>query len=146
MAIRTAILHRELSRKVQTTIGASANVGWTTEKDKTMETHFNEMEHAHSTLARERVLGDLKALARDAEDLLKATAGDVSEKAKEARQRVTAALERARGTCENLQEQTLASARAAARKADTVIRDHPYESIGVGFGIGLLIGVLVGRR
>lgn len=111
-----------------------------------METHFNEIEHAHSTLARERVLADLRTLARDAEDLLKATAGDVSEKAKDARARLTAALERARGTCENLQEQTLASARAAAKKADTVIRDHPYESIGVAFGIGLLIGVLVGRR
>ena len=26
------------------------------------------------------------------------------------------------------------------------IREHPYESIGVAFGVGLLIGVLVGRR
>lgn len=111
-----------------------------------METHFNDIEHAHSTLARERVLADLRTLAHDAEDLLKATAGDLSEKAKEARQRVTAALERAKGTCENLQEQTLASARAAAKRADTVIRGHPYESIGVAFGVGLLIGVLVGRR
>jgi len=111
-----------------------------------METHFNEIEHAHSALARERVLADLRTLARDAEDLLKATAGDVTEKAKEARHRLTAALERAKSTCEDLQEQTLASARAAAKKADTVIRDHPYESIGVSFGVGLLIGVLVSRR
>jgi ElaB/YqjD/DUF883 family membrane-anchored ribosome-binding protein len=27
-----------------------------------------------------------------------------------------------------------------------VIRDHPYESIGVAFGLGLLIGVLVARK
>jgi len=111
-----------------------------------METHFTEIEHAHSTLARERVLADLKTLARDAEDLLKATAGDVTEKVKDARQRLTGALERAKGTCNDLQAQTLESARAAAKKADTVIREHPYESIGVSFGIGLLIGVLVSRR
>lgn len=111
-----------------------------------METHFNEIEQAHSTLARERVLADLRTLARDSEDLLKATAGDLSDKAKEARQRVLLALDKARATCDDMQEETMARARAAAKKADTVIRDHPYESIGISFGVGLLIGVLVGRR
>ena len=111
-----------------------------------METHFENMEHAHSTLARQRVMADLKSLVRDSEDLLKATAGDVSEKAKEARARISSALERAKETCEQLQEQTAASARAAAKRADEVIRTHPYESIGVAFGVGLLIGVLVTRK
>jgi len=111
-----------------------------------METHFENMEHTHSTLARERVMADLKSLVHDSEDLLKATAGDVSEKAKEARSRLTAALERAKGSCENLQQQTVASAKAAAKKADAAIRTHPYESIGVAFGVGLLIGVLVTRK
>lgn len=47
---------------------------------------------------------------------------------------------------EELQSQAVAGAKAAAKKADAVIRDHPYESLGVAFGVGLLIGVLVGRR
>src|SRR4051812_32166937 len=111
-----------------------------------METNFEELEQAHSRLARERVMADLKSLVRDSEDLLKATAGDVSEKAKEARTRVAAALERAKVSCDDLQEQTIASAKAAAKKADTMIRTHPYESIGVALGIGLLIGVLVARK
>ena len=111
-----------------------------------METNFEELEQAHSRLARERVMADLKTLVRDSEDLLKATAGDVSEKAKEARARVSSALERARASCDDLQEQTIASAKAAAKKADAVIRTHPYESIGVALGIGLLIGVLVARK
>ena len=111
-----------------------------------METHFENMEHAHSTLARQRVMADLKSLVRDSEDLLKATAGDVSEKAKEVRARISSALERAKETCEQLQEQTADSARAAAKKADMVIRTHPYESIGVALGVGLLIGVLATRK
>ena len=106
-----------------------------------METQFEEIERQHLALARERVYADLRALSRDAEELLKATAGDVSEKAKEAR-----ALDRARLTCDDLQAKTTASARAAATKADTVIRDHPYESIGIAFGVGLLIGVLINRK
>ena len=111
-----------------------------------METHFENLVQAHSVMARERVLRDLKTLARDAEDLLKATASDLSEKAGGARERLAGALKRAKTTCAELQEQTIASAKAAAKRADAVIRDHPYESIGFGFGIGLLVGVLVARK
>lgn len=111
-----------------------------------METHFPEMENSHSRLARERVLADLRALTHDAEELLKATAGDVSEKASEARARVTAALERAKATYQDLHDQGLASAREAVKKADTTIREHPYQSVGIAFGIGLLLGVLLKRK
>jgi ElaB/YqjD/DUF883 family membrane-anchored ribosome-binding protein len=111
-----------------------------------METHFDNLEQAHSGAARERVLTDLRTLAHDSEELLKATAGDVSEKAKEARARLTTALTRTKATVADLQEQAIAGAKVAAKKADTVIRAHPYESLGVAFGIGMLIGVLVGRK
>lgn len=111
-----------------------------------METNFSNLEVAHSRMARERVLADLRALAHDAEALLKATADDVGEKAREARTRLTAALDRARSTCDELQEQALASARAAGTRADIVIRDHPYESLGIAFGFGLVLGILVSRR
>jgi ElaB/YqjD/DUF883 family membrane-anchored ribosome-binding protein len=84
----------------------------------------------------------LRAIAHDADDLVKATAGEVSEKAREARNRLRAASDSARETCEHLQDKALAGARAT----DRVIRHHPYESIGIGFGLGLLIGVLVSRR
>jgi ElaB/YqjD/DUF883 family membrane-anchored ribosome-binding protein len=78
----------------------------------------------------------------DAEELLKATAGEAGEKAKELRKRLGVALESAKETCGHLQEKTVEVAKAT----DKVIREHPYESVGVAFGIGLLIGVLVGRR
>lgn len=111
-----------------------------------METNFETIEKSHGAIARERVRADLETLTRDAEDLLKATAGDVSEKAKEARTRVAAALERAKTTCTHFQEQTVATAKAAAKKADTVIREHPYESIGVALGVGVLLGIVIARR
>jgi ElaB/YqjD/DUF883 family membrane-anchored ribosome-binding protein len=97
-------------------------------------------------MARERVMQDLKTLARDSEALLLATAGDLSEKAKGARTRLAGALERAKTTYAELQGQTIATAKAAGKKVDIVIRDHPYESIGIAFGIGLIIGVLVARK
>ena len=111
-----------------------------------METYFPDIEAAHSSLARQRVLTDLRTLTRDAEALLKVTASDVSEQAKAARSRLATALERAKITYSELQQEAAAALKAAAKKTDAVIRDHPYESIGVAFGIGLLVGVLVGRR
>jgi len=92
--------------------------------------------------ANQRLTGDLKVVMRDAEDLLKATAGQAGEKVAEVRSRMSSALESAKATCHNLQEKTV----EAAKATDKVIRDHPYESIGVAFGVGLLIGVLVTRR
>jgi len=90
----------------------------------------------------ERLVGDLKNVARDAEDLLKSSAGEVSEKAHEIRERLTAAVERAKDACERLEEKAVAGAKAT----DKGIRDHPYQSLGIAFGVGLLIGVLVTRK
>jgi len=95
-----------------------------------------------NTVSTDRLVSDLKTVAHDAEDLLKASAGEVTEKARDARARLTAALERAKDACERLEEKAIAGAKAT----DKVIRDHPYHSIGVAFGIGVLIGVLVTRK
>jgi ElaB/YqjD/DUF883 family membrane-anchored ribosome-binding protein len=92
--------------------------------------------------ANERLVGDLKAVGRDAEQLLKATVGQAGEKVGEARSRLAAAVEAARATCQKLEATTV----AAAKATDRCIREHPYETIGVAFGLGLLIGVLVSRK
>ena len=111
-----------------------------------METHFPTVSDSPAGLARRRVLDDLRTLASDAEELVRATANDASEKAKSARDRLAATIERSKSTCEELQARGLSSAKAAASRADHTVREHPYESVGVAFGAGLLIGVLVGRQ
>jgi ElaB/YqjD/DUF883 family membrane-anchored ribosome-binding protein len=104
------------------------------------------MQNSEAREARERVMADFKMLASDAEDLLRATAGDLGDKAKEARTRLTAGLERAKSTLADWQTQGMESAQAAAKKVDETVRTHPYESLGVAFGVGLLVGVLLRRR
>jgi ElaB/YqjD/DUF883 family membrane-anchored ribosome-binding protein len=90
----------------------------------------------------ERLMADVKVLARDAEAVLHATAGQAGDKLGDLRDRLSSALESAKATCRRLEEKAVAGAKAA----DETIRDHPYESIGIAFGVGLLIGVLVSRR
>lgn len=92
--------------------------------------------------ANARLASDLKALVRDADELMKATAGQAGDKVSEIRSRLAAALESAKATGQRLEEKTV----AAAKATDRTIREHPYESIGIAFGVGLLVGVLVRRK
>ena len=71
----------------------------------------------------------MNALEREEERISKFTA------------KLETAIERAKDTCERLEEK----AAAAARATDKVIKKHPYEAIGVALGLGVLIGVLVMR-
>ena len=90
----------------------------------------------------EKLVSDLKTLSHDAEAVLQATAGQAGEKMTELRGRLSSTLESCKATYRRLEEKTV----AGAKVADQTIREHPYESIGVAFGVGLLIGVLVSRR
>jgi len=94
--------------------------------------------------ALEKSMEDMRALARDSEALLRATAGDIGDKARQARARLATAVENAKATCEDLQEQGIVTAREAAKTVDDAVRSHPYESIGVALGVGLLLGVMIG--
>jgi ElaB/YqjD/DUF883 family membrane-anchored ribosome-binding protein len=83
-----------------------------------------------------------KTVAQDAESFVKETATGLSEKAREARARLAASLASAKANMHKFNEKAVEGAKAT----DRVIRDHPYPSIGVAFGIGILIGVLVTRK
>ena len=92
--------------------------------------------------ANERLSSDLRSVVQDAEELMQATAGQAGEKVSAVRGRLSAALETAKETCRRFEEKTV----AAAKATDKTIRAHPYESIGIAFGLGLLVGVLVARK
>jgi ElaB/YqjD/DUF883 family membrane-anchored ribosome-binding protein len=59
----------------------------------------------------------------------------------ELRARLEAAVEKAKAACESLEEKTA----AAAKAADKAVREHPYQAVGIAFGVGILIGVLASR-
>ena len=90
----------------------------------------------------DKLVTDLKRIVSDSEEFLQATKDVVGDKAHEVRQRLANGLEAARRTCRRLEEKAIEGAKAA----DRTIREHPYQSIGAAFGVGLLIGVLVTRK
>jgi ElaB/YqjD/DUF883 family membrane-anchored ribosome-binding protein len=98
------------------------------------------MEHMDNPT--EKLLQDLKQVVHDGEEVLRAGVHELGEKGAEARERLATALENAKETGRRLQVHALNGAKAT----DKVIREHPYQSLGVAFGIGILIGVLVARK
>ena len=58
----------------------------------------------------------------------------------------TATAERLVGELKSMIERAEEKAVEQAKAADRLIRDHPYQTIGLAFGLGLLIGVLARRR
>ena len=64
------------------------------------------------------------------------------EKLAELRERLSAAIESAKATARRLEEKTV----AAAKATDQCIRDHPYQTLGIAFGLGILAGLLLRRR
>ncbi len=95
-----------------------------------------------SEINTDRLVSDLKTVTRDAEELLKTVSGERGNGSNEMRMRLSSAIESAKATYHRLEEKAVAGAKAT----DKTIRAHPYESLGVAFGIGLLVGVLVGRK
>ena len=92
--------------------------------------------------ASQEVAEHTEHLMADAKELLAATGHVAEEKVVEARKRLAAAIERGKEAWSTVQEKAVAGAKAT----DEVIREHPYQAIGIAFGIGALVGFLLSRR
>jgi ElaB/YqjD/DUF883 family membrane-anchored ribosome-binding protein len=90
----------------------------------------------------ERILTDLKRVVRDSEELLHDSRGALDEQAEELRQRLAHTVAMAKEACGRLQEKT----KEVAKATDATIREHPYQSMGIALGVGVLIGVLIARK
>ena len=80
-------------------------------------------------------------LTADARALMAATADVAGKKVGEARERLAAALERGK----EIYGRVRAKAVEGAKAADAAMHEHPYQAIGIAFGVGALVAYLVAR-
>ncbi|HUX74795.1 MAG TPA: DUF883 family protein [Steroidobacteraceae bacterium] len=92
------------------------------------------------------LMDDLRAVVADAEALLAATAGDVSDRAKSAHQRAAHSVENARARLSDMEADLQERAKAIADDATQYVHDNPWQSVGIAAAVGVVIGVLLGRR
>ena len=96
--------------------------------------------------ARDRLIEDLKVVVQDAEELLKATAGQTGDKISAVRARAEESLRNARRRLGELEEDVVARARSAAKATDALVHEKPWQSIAIAAGVAFLLGLLAGRR
>lgn len=103
---------------------------------------MSELTSAH----KDKLMADLRVVIADTEELLRITADQAGEGLSEARGRIQARLSQAKASLTQLQETAVAKAKAAGHAADEYVHDNPWKAIGAAAGIGLVVGLLIGRR
>ena len=81
------------------------------------------------------LMTDLKAVIADAEELLRATAGEAGPKIHEVRERAEESLRVAR---EHL--------KGAGAEFDSQVRANPWAAVGIAAAVGLVAGILLSRK
>jgi ElaB/YqjD/DUF883 family membrane-anchored ribosome-binding protein len=97
-------------------------------------------------VTREKLVSDLRIVIGDAEELLKATAQNAGETVAAARAKVQASMNGAKKRLADASDATLDSAKVAARATDEFVREHPWQAVGIGAAVGVILGMLISRR
>lgn len=97
-------------------------------------------------VSKEKLVSDLKVVVADTEELLRATAGQAGEKMTELRSKIEGRLHNARATLAEAQDAIVAKAKQVGSATDDYVHDNPWKSVGIAAGVGLLVGILIGRR
>lgn len=102
-----------------------------------MEVYFKNLTAENASLA--KLAEDVSLLMQDAEALVQASGANLSQ---ESKAELESALAQVKTRGERIKQQALAGARAT----DRVIRQYPYQSLAVVFGLGVLLGALLKRK
>ena len=94
----------------------------------------------------DKLIKDLKAVVGDAEDLLKATASQSGEHIARIRARAEESLRTARERMKHITDAAEVQASAAAREVNRQVHDNPWTAIGVAAAVGLVVGLVLGRK
>lgn len=99
-----------------------------------------------AAVSKEKLMQDLKIVIGDAEELLRATAAQAGEKATAAREKIQDSLHQAKIKLGEAESVMIDKSKEAARVTDEYVHDHPWKAVGVAAGVGLIVGLLIGRR
>lgn len=101
-------------------------------------------------VTKDQLTDQLNTVIADTEQLIKSVATASGEKAGDLRASVEQGLSNARARMRDLQHDTVARTRRAARAADGYVHENPWRMIGIVAGataaVGIVLGLLLNRR
>lgn len=111
------------------------------------------MAKAKVPASRETLIKDLNNIIAEAEQLLKSASEEGGDQAKAFGAKVQESLDLARERLLELEDTLIETTRAATEKtkaaaqaADNYVHEHPWQTVGLVAGVGILLGLLLNRR
>ncbi|WP_339485721.1 DUF883 family protein [Pseudomonas sp. EL_65y_Pfl2_R95] len=94
----------------------------------------------------DELLSEFQALVRDTESLLQQSAGLAGDQGEELRDQIRNSLNRARSTLVSAEEAVIERGKAAVDATEGYVQTHPWQSISIAAGVGMLLGMLITKR
>lgn len=94
----------------------------------------------------EKSRSDVRSVLSDMEDYLRATASQTGEKIGAIRERLQVQMQRTKERLADTREVVVVKTKEAARATDDYVHENPWRAVGVAAAVGLVIGLLIGRR
>ncbi|WP_349572021.1 DUF883 family protein [Azotobacter salinestris] len=96
--------------------------------------------------AQQAVIDEFHALLDDTERLLRHGAAVTGDEADALRAKIESNLERARETLRDSEDRLREQGQAAIEATEAYVHSNPWKALGIAAGVGLLFGLLAGRR
>lgn len=104
------------------------------------------MEKLSDQFNQDQLINEFKTVVADAEELLKATANTGGDKLAEIRAKAEESLGVAKARIMDVQAEVVARTKVAAKATDDYVHENPWRSVGLAASVGVVVGLLIGRR
>jgi ElaB/YqjD/DUF883 family membrane-anchored ribosome-binding protein len=91
---------------------------------------------------RDKLVSNLRAVIKDAEELLKSSGEQTNDTFQSAKARLTSTLESAKSGLSTAQDSIVARTKDLAQTTDEYVQENPWRSVGIAAAVGLAVGVL----
>jgi ElaB/YqjD/DUF883 family membrane-anchored ribosome-binding protein len=92
------------------------------------------------------LIDETKDVLKETAELLEAAANASPEESKRIYAKIGENLRGAKTRLVEIESVAVEKAKVAAKKTDEFVQEHPWQAVGVGAAVGLLIGFLAARR
>jgi len=94
----------------------------------------------------EKILADIKVVAADAEAILSETASLAGDNIAALRARIDERLQDLKLHLDDARGIIVERGKSCAYSYDSTIRENPWQSIGIAAIVGVVVGIIIGRR
>jgi ElaB/YqjD/DUF883 family membrane-anchored ribosome-binding protein len=89
---------------------------------------------------------DIRSLLRDAQDLFREATSATGMKAEDLRARGLELLDTALVKAQDNQSVALDTSKEMVETADSYVRDNPWRAVAISAGVGVMLGLMIGRK